>query len=140
MVRYRNAGITPFVSNTGITVPNPRRRKRRRNPAGGILMNGMLNSLSGVGGAAALTVVDMFGVSKINNPWGRNLTRVGLALGGSLIPGRFGSAAAGAAMVPVLQEVVTLLMLGTPRVAATAGTEAALDELSADLEDLLRVA
>lgn len=141
MVLRRNAGITPFVRNTGITVPNPRRRvKRRRNPAGGIVMNGLLNELSGAGGAAAVMVVDMFGTSKISNPWGRNLTRVGLSLAGSLIPGRFGAAMAGAQMVPVFQEILTLLLVGTPRVNMPRGTEASLDEMSADLEDLLRVA
>lgn len=140
MVIRRNAGITPFVASENALIPNPRRRKRRSNPMGnygnGVLMSG----LAGMGGGAATAVLNTFALNRIGNPWARNGARFALGAGASFIPGRFGAATAGAMFSHMFEDLLTLVT-GTAIVQGSqnAGTEADLDVLSADLEDLLRV-
>lgn len=134
--RRRNAGIAPFVANPMI-MANPRRRssgrKRRRNPEmklKPILMNTGL----AVAGAGTGALVNLVGIRRIQNIWVRNGTRflLGAASAGAM-QNSFGGAAAGALMYPMFAELALLSGILTE----ATNTEADLDEISADLEDVL---
>lgn len=135
--RRRNAGIVPFVAATPARyAPNPlilnnprrRRRSRKRNPKLTLKSVGwgLFESGSGAGiGAAA----NIFALNKIEDGFMRNGLRVAAAVLASMIPNRgIGAASAGALLYPVFQEVG--LMVLQP-------TDADLDVLAADLEDIL---
>lgn len=134
--RRRNAGIAPFVANPMI-MSNPRRRssgkRRRRNPEmklKPILMNTGL-AIAGSGAGAA---VNLLGIRRVNNIWLRNGLRVALgAVSAGVFQNSFGGAAAGSVMYPMWAELALLSGVITE----ATNTEADLDEISADLEDVL---
>lgn len=133
--RRRNAGIAPFVSNPLIL--NPRasfinRRRRRSNPGMPSLNTAMSKALTYGGGAALGAAANVFALNKISNDYIRNGARVVAAIfAGPMLKGEMGAAAAGALMYPVMVELAALV--GLP----VEGTEADLDLLAADLEDVL---
>lgn len=135
--RRRNAGITPFVSNPRLMV-NPRRRSRprRSNPLASpkkMLEETLLN----FGGAAIGVTANYFAINKIDNVWARNGVRVAAALGSAaMLPGRIGSATAGAMLYPSMMEALDYFLKDK----GWGETSADLDQLTADLEDLLNVA
>lgn len=134
--RRRNAGITPFVSNPMI-MANPRRRRRRRNPLASLNFSNILGkSISYGGGAAIAVAANTLVINRVDNVWARNAARVlGAVLGGAILGGELGAATAGGMFYPVIQELSAHL-LGTGGAAAS-GTEADMDVLAADLEDIM---
>ncbi len=141
MVLRRNAGITPFVQNP-LILSNPRRRRaRRKNPLSmPSAKNIFENVLSTGGGAIAALTVNTVGLSRIDNKWLRRGSQLGTAaIGGALISQKssaMGAAFAGAAFVPLLQDLAADL-LGIGVAAGVSSKEADLDALAADLEDVL---
>jgi hypothetical protein len=136
--RRRNSGIAPFVQNPGLRVNplrvNPRRRRKaRRNPEFKLkpmLMNlGMMLAGSGTGAG-----INLLALRRIENVWFRNGLRFALAAASSAgLQNTFGGATAGAIMYPSYAELaLTLDLLGEGTT-----TEADLEELSADLEDVM---
>lgn len=140
-VYTRNAGISPFVQNP-LILSNPRRRHRRRNPSAraGLSLNKLLNSLlTGAAGAGTALTVNTVALNKIANPWFRRGAQAGAAVvGGALIASKspaMGGAYTGAQLYPLVQDLAAdLLGIGG---AAVAATEADIDALAADLEDVM---
>lgn len=132
--RRRNAGITPFVSNPMI-MANPRRR-RRRNPLSSLNFSNILGkSLSYGGGAAIAVAANALVINRVENVWARNAARVlGAVLGGAMLGGELGAATAGGMFYPLMQELSAQLLGQT---AGASGTEADMDVLAADLEDIM---
>lgn len=139
--RRRNAGITPFVQNP-LILSNPRRRRRhRRNPSLGIpsFSKALSSLLTGGGGAAAALTLNTVALNKIPNAWLRRAAQAGAAIvGGAVISTKsqaMGHSYAGAQMYPLVQDLAAdLLGVGA---SAAAATEADIDALAADLEDVL---
>lgn len=132
--RRRNAGIAPFVSNP-IIMGNPRRRRRRSNPLAGLNFNNLLQKTMTYGGGAAMSVAaNALILNRVDNVWARNAARIaGAVIGGSMAKGELGAAFAGAMYYPVVQELAAhILGKGT-----VTGTEADMDVLAADLEDIM---
>lgn len=132
--RRRNAGITPFLGNPMI-MSNPRRRRRHSNPLNALsLKNIFSKSISYGGGAGIAVAANALALNRVDNVYMRNGARVGLAvLGASMLKGDLGAGMAGAMFYPVIQELAALL-LGKSTVT---GTEADMDVLAADLEDVM---
>ncbi len=134
----RNAGIAPFVSGNPLIMDNPRRRRRkgRRNPNFSLKSMGENVLLYG-GGSAMGAALNILGLRRIENDWLRNGARIAAAiLGGVLIKGSMGAAMAGATLYPTFAELALMTNLvsgGTP----VQGTDADLNELAADLQDVL---
>lgn len=129
--KRRNAGIAPFVSNPMILNP----RRRRRNP--GLKMPGVKKildtSMNAAGGAAIGAAVNVLGLNQIANPWLRNAGRVVAAVvTGMLLPDKLATAAGGAIMYPMATELATMLVP-----AQAAATSADLEDIGADLDDVL---
>lgn len=133
--RRRNAGIAPFVSNPLIMSNPPRRRRRRSNPLAGLNFNNLLQKTMTYGGGAAIAVAgNALVLNRVDNVWARNGARIGAAVvGGSMLKGEMGAAFAGAMYYPVIQELAAHI-LGKSTVT---GTEADMDVLAADLEDIM---
>lgn len=138
--RRRNAGITPFIQNP-LILSNPRRRHRRRNPGLGMpSLNKMFSALlTGGGGAATALTLNTVALNKIPNPWLRRGSQALAAIfGGALIASKspaMGQAYAGAQLYPLVQDLAAdLLGVGA---GAAAATEADIDALAADLEDVM---
>lgn len=132
--RRRNAGITPFVSNPLILSPNPRRRRRHsRNPLAGLNLKSVLTRGLTYGGGAAIAVgANTLLLNGVSNFWMRNGARFAGAVGAALfLKGDLGAATAGGMFYPLMQEMASKV-LGT-----TAATEADLEGLAADLEDVM---
>lgn len=136
--RRRNAGIAPFVQNPGLRVNplrvNPRRRRKaRRNPDFNIRKVAMESGLM-ISGAGVGAGVNLLGLRRIENVWFRNGLRVALALGSTIgFQNTFGGAVAGSILYPCFSELaLTMDLLGE-----NTTTEADLEELSADLEDVM---
>jgi hypothetical protein len=133
--RRRNAGITPFVASSNPQLmANPRRRVRRRysNPLASpkkVMVNALLN----VAGSSVGAGLNYFGISKIQNVYGRNGTRIAASVLSALVPGQAGGALAGAFLMPMWVELFEHIKAPV----TTAPTEADLDALAADLEDLM---
>ena len=147
--RRRNP-MAPFVRslNNPLILRNPRAiRRRRRNPGLNLSIKSILDkSLSYGGGSALGAGINIIGLSKIENTWFRNGARLGVAvLGGSFLKGDLGAAMAGATLYPMWQEIALFLSLiegphpfmPYPEAPTAAKTEASLDLLSADLQDVL---
>jgi hypothetical protein len=149
--RRRNASVTPFVRSNPLILRNPRSiRRRRRNPGmgGGFTMKNILDKGLSYGGGSALGAgINMIALSKIEDKWFRNGARLAAAIGGGiLLKGDLGAAAAGATLYPMWQELAVMLKVisgpkpflpypdGSQTVKAAS---ASLDELSADLQDVL---
>lgn len=134
--KRRNAGIAPFVRNPLIMSNPPRRRKRKRNPMDSLDIKTIINkSLTYAGGAGMAVATNAFILNRVDNFWARNVSRLGLAVvGAAFIPNReLGAASAGAMFYPLIQELMAK-MLGQ---SAVTGTEADMDVLAADLEDIM---
>lgn len=134
--RRRNAGIAPFVRNPLIMSNPPRRRRRKRNPMDSLDLKTIVNkSLTFAGGAGIAVVTNAFVLNRVDNFWARNAARLGLGVvGAAYIPNReLGAAAAGAMFYPLIQELMAKV-LGQ---SAVTGTEADMDVLAADLEDIM---
>ena len=132
--RRRNAGIAPFVANP-LIMGNPRRRRRRSNPLAGLNFNNLLTKTMTFGGGAAISVAaNAFILNRVDNVWARNGARIaGAVIGGNMLKGELGAAFAGAMYYPVVQELAAhILGKGT-----VTGTEADMDVLAADLEDIM---
>jgi hypothetical protein len=132
--RRRNAGITPFVAGNPYILSNPPRRRRRRNPNGlarqFTVKRIMDNTLTYGGGAALGTAANLFALNAIEGDWIRNGARYAVAVfGGQMLGKDMGAAFAGATLYPLLTELAAMLNLPV-------GTEADLDVLAADLEDI----
>ncbi len=141
--RRRNAGVAPFVrsnprrrrrSRRNPMILNPRRRSRR-NP--GLKMPGVktiLNTtMNAAGGAAIGAAVNVLGINQIGNTWLRNAARVAAALvAGMVLPDKLATAAGGAIFYPAATELATMLVPS-----AAAPTSADLEDIGADLEDVL---
>jgi hypothetical protein len=113
---------------------NPRRR-RRSNP--GLKMPGVkkvLDTMMNAGGGAAIgAAVNVLGVNAIQNTWLRNAARVAAAvLAGMVLPEKLAVASGGAIMYPAATELATMLVP-----AGAAPTSADLEDIGADLEDVL---
>lgn len=132
--RKRNVGITSFVAPTGnpLILSNPRHRRRSKsNPK--LNLKTVMNKILTFGGGGALGyAVNQFGLSNIENDWGRRAAQAGTAVLGSMfLKGELGAAFAGATMYPLMADLAAFTgLVGIP-------TEADLDELSADLEQAL---
>ncbi len=135
--RRRNAGIAPFVSNP-LIMSNPRRRRRRHsNPLVNAftVKNVLTKGVTYAGGAAIAVTTNVVALNRINNFWYRNAARLGSAIaGGALLKGELGAATAGAMLYPLMQEMAAKV-LGTG--AGVSATEADMDVLAADLEDVM---
>lgn len=135
--RRRNAGITPFIQSNPMIIRNPKRRsssrKRRRNPDFRIKPM-LMNTVQMVGGAGVGAGVNLLALRRVTNPWLRNGLRVALAAAcGAVFQNTFGGATGGALLYPTMTE---LAIMSNIMGEATA-TEADINELSADIEDLL---
>lgn len=134
--KRRNAGIAPFVRNP-LIMSNPRpRRRRKRNPMESLSVKHIISkSLTYAGGAGMAVATNAFILNRVDNFWARNVSRLGLAVvGAAFIPNReLGAASAGAMFYPLIQELMAK-MLGQ---SAVTGTEADMDVLAADLEDIM---
>lgn len=140
--RRRNAGITPFIQRNPLILENPRRRRRRN--AGGMgtalnLKNVGAKLLAFGGGSAVGTAANIFAINKIDNLWMRNGARLALAvLAPNVVKGDMGAAISGALLYPLWQEVAMRFLAPSAAAGADAtATEADLDALQADLEDVL---
>lgn len=136
--RRRNAGIAPFVSQRNpLILENPRRRRRsmrrRKNPD--FNFKHILNrTLTHLGGGAVGAGLNILLFRRIENDWFRNGARIlTAAIGSAMMPGEFSASAAGGTLYPMYAE----LALMTKLIAPTTSTQADLDNLSADLEDVL---
>lgn len=129
----RNAGITPFVSNPLILSPNPRRRRRARNPLAGLNLKSVVTRGLTYGGGAAIAVgANTLLLNGVSNFWMRNGARFAGAVGAALfLKGDLGAATAGGMFYPLMQEMAAKV-LGT-----STATEADLEGLAADLEDVM---
>jgi hypothetical protein len=141
--RRRNAGIAPFIQRNPLILENAgRRRRRHRNPSLGNIFNfksvGM-KILNYGGGSAIGAAANIFGINKIDNVWFRNGLRViASILAPNLIRGDMGTAMSGALLYPLWQEVaLRFLAPADAGTDTTTATEAELDALSADLQDVL---
>jgi len=135
--RRRNAGIAPFVSNP-LIMSNPRHRRRRRhsNPLNMFTLKNVVRKGVTYGGGAAIAVgANALAINRIDNFWYRNLTRFGGAIAaGAFMKGDLGAATSGAMLFPLMQEMAAkFLGLGS----SVSGTEADMDMLAADLEDVM---
>lgn len=132
--RRRNAGVQPFVAGNPYILANPRRRRRRSNPkfGGQFTLKKIVDNTMTLGGGAALgTAANLFALNNIEGDWLRNGARYAAAVfGGQMLGGNMGAAFAGATLYPLLTEVAAMLNLPV-------GTEADLDVLAADLEDIV---
>jgi hypothetical protein len=147
--RRRNASVTPFVRSNPLILRNPGslRRRRRSNPTSFTMKNILDKGLSYGGGSALGAGINIIGLSKIENKWFRNGARLAAAIGGGiLLKGDLGAAAAGATLYPMWQEIAVMLSLVSgpkpflPYPDTSTGakpTNASLDALSADLQDVL---
>jgi hypothetical protein len=87
------------------------------------------------GGSAVGAGLNILALRRIDNDWMRNGARVVAAvMGGMFLKGEMGAAMAGATLYPAFAELA--LMSGLVPGGA-GGTEADLNELAADLEDVL---
>ena len=132
--RRRNAGIAPFVANP-LIMSNPRRRRRQRNPIAGLNFNTLMKDTISYGSGAVIAVgANALLLNRVDNVWLRNGFRlVGASVGGAMLKGQMGGAFAGAMFYPLIQELASHI-LGKSLVT---GTEADLDVLAADLEDIM---
>ena len=133
--RRRNAGIVPFVANPMIlSNPRKRTRRRRRNPAALPTLKTALNRTMSFGGGAAIGVAaNTYLLNGIDSPLMRNAARVAAAvLGAGFLRGELGGATGGALLYPAVQELMDTFMG-----AGVAATDADLDMLAADLEDVM---
>jgi hypothetical protein len=134
--KRRNAGIAPFVRNPLIMSNPPRRRRRRRNPMDSLDIKTIVSkSLTFASGAGMAVAANAFILNRVDNFWARNVSRLGLGVvGAAFMPNReLGAASAGAMFYPLIQELLAKL-LGQSTVT---GTEADMDVLAADLEDIM---
>ena len=133
--RRRNAGITPFVSNPLILSPNPRRRRRARNPLASLNLKSVVTRGLTYGGGAAIAVgANTLLLNGVSNFWMRNGARFAGAVGAALfLKGDLGAATAGGMFYPLMQEMASKVLGGT----AASATEADLEGLAADLEDVM---
>jgi len=149
--RRHNAGIVPFIQknprrrsrrySNPLILENPRRRRRRN--AGGL--TGALNfknvgaKLLAFGGGSAIgTAANIFAINKLDNPWLRNGVRLAVAvIAPNVIKGDMGAAISGSILYPLWQEVAMRFLAPAAAGGADAATEADLDALQADLEDVL---
>lgn len=142
--RKRNASITPFVmSSNPLVMSNPRRR-RKRNPGLKLNFKSIAQELLTVGGGSLVgAAANMLAINKISNVWARNGARLGAAIAaGAFLKGNLGAAAAGSVLYPMYEEVyirsiAPALGMGVAVGASAAATEADLDLLSADLNEVL---
>lgn len=136
--RRRNAGIAPFVSNPLImsNPPRHRRRKRHQNPLNLFTVKNLVSKGLTYGGGGAIALgANVLAFNRIQNIWWRNVARFGGAvLAGGVLRGELGAATAGASFYPIWQDLAAKFMGGT---AAVSGTEADIDALAADLEDVM---
>jgi predicted membrane metal-binding protein len=150
--RRRNAGIVPFIQRNPrrrrhhyrrnpLILENPRRRRRRN--AGGLggafnLKNVGAKLLAFGGGSAVGTAANIFAINKLDNVWLRNGVRLAAAvLAPNIIKGDMGIAIAGSVLYPLWQEVAMRFLAPAAAGGADTATEADLDALQADLEDVL---
>lgn len=138
-VYRRNSGITPFVSNPLIMSPNPRRRRRRnvgmvRNPLNGLNLKSVVQRGITFGGGAAIAVgANALFLNSLENFWVRNGIRFGGAiLSAGFLKGDLGAATSGAMLYPMMQELMAKFFAP-----ARTATEADLEGLAADLEDVM---
>lgn len=134
--RRRNAGIAPFVRNP-LIMSNPphRRRRRKRNPLGHLDFKTILSkSMTYAGGAAISVGANALLLNRVDNVWARNGARL-LAgvVGGAMLGGDLGASTAGAFFYPLVQELAAHVLGKT----TVTGTEADMDVLAADLEDIM---
>ena len=141
--RRRNAGIAPFVKNP-LILSNPRRRRaRRKNPLKlPNFKSALTKGVSQAGGAGIALAGNAFVLSRIQNAWMRRGSQFAAAvIGGALIGNQspnMGNAFAGAMMYPLMQDLASdLLGIGVAAGATAYATEADLDALAADLEDVM---
>lgn len=136
--RRRNAGIAPFVNSNPLIMDNPRRRRRRRSRNPDFSPKSMLSNVLLYGGGSAMgAALNILGLRRIENDWLRNGARIAAAIaGGVLIKGSMGAAMAGATLYPTFAELalMTNLISGGSNIQ---DTDADLNELAADLQDVL---
>lgn len=149
--RRRNAGIVPFIQRNPrrrrhhyrrnpLILENPRRRRRRNAGLGGAfnLKNVGAKLLAFGGGSAVGTAANIFAINKLENVWLRNGVRLAAAvLAPNIIKGDMGIAIAGSVLYPLWQEVAMRFLAPAAAGGADTATEADLDALQADLEDVL---
>lgn len=132
----RNAGITSFVSNPLILSNPPRKMKRRhaRNPLAGLNLKSLLSQGLTYGGGAAIAVgANTLFLNSVSNFYMRNGARFAGAVAATMfLKGSLGAAAAGGMFYPIMQEVAAKFLGGK-----VSGTEADLEGLAADLEDVM---
>jgi hypothetical protein len=150
--RRSNAGIVPFIQKNPrrryyrrrnpLILENPRRR-RRRNAGGGLtsalnLKNVGAKLLAFGGGSAIGTAANIFAINKLDNVWLRNGVRLAVAvIAPNVIKGDMGAAISGSILYPMWQEVAMRFLAPAAAGGADTATEADLDALQADLEDVL---
>jgi len=151
--RRHNAGIVPFIQKNPrrrsrryanpLILENPRRRRRRN--AGSMSLSSALNlrnvgaKLLAFGGGSAIgTAANIFAINKLDNVWLRNGVRLAVAvIAPNVIKGDMGAAISGSILYPLWQEVAMRFLAPAAAGGADAATEADLDALQADLEDVL---
>ena len=134
--RRRNAGISPFVQPNPLIMPNPRRRRRKRNPlTSALTMDNLVSKGLSYGGGAAIAVgANALLFNRVDNFWARNAARfVSGVVGAAYLKGDLGGATAGAMFYPLMQDLASRV-LGR---SAVTGTEADIETLAADLEDVM---
>lgn len=148
--KRRNAGIVPFVQSANprprrrrnaslrvnpMLVANPRRKMHRRPRHSNPLSSpkkAFVNALLNIGGSGVGAAANYFGIAKIENVWARNGSRIVLSSLSGFVPGAMGGSMAGALLMPAWVELFNYFV--KPKAAPT---EADLDSLAADLEDLM---
>jgi hypothetical protein len=101
-----------------------------------LTLKNMVNKGLTFGGGALIAVgANTLAINHIDNFWARNGARFGGGvLAAAFLKGDLGAATAGALFYPMFQEFASKLL--SPAKAAT-GTEADMDVLAADLEDVM---
>jgi hypothetical protein len=90
------------------------------------------------GGSAIGTAANIFAINKLDNVWLRNGVRLAVAvIAPNVIKGDMGAAISGSILYPLWQEVAMRFLAPAAAGGADAATEADLDALQADLEDVL---
>ena len=132
----RNAGISSFIQNPLIMSPNPHRRRRgRSNPlmASFNLKSIVTRTLTFGGGAAISVAANTLFLNSVEDFMVRNGLRLVGAIGASaVLKGELGAATAGSMFYPLMQELAAKFLGGT-----TTATEADMESLAADLEDVM---
>ena len=115
---------------------NPRRRRRHSNPlTSALTLKNLVNKGLTFGGAAVIAVgANALVLNRVDNFWLRNGSRFGGGIvAAAFLKGDLGAATAGAMFFPMFQELAAKLLGKT----LVTGTEADMDVLAADLEDVM---